>query len=717
MISVKLPSGRVVQIDTDDPKQAAAAARKFVASNAYESARLNSHGIAGQVGAGLQTAIRAVPGASELEAAIPAAMGRGGADFGSAWKHARDQQQGWVDEFKAEHPVLSNLVTGTANAAPIAAAILTGGASEAPEAAAAGEKGIAGLLKPIVARTARRAVAGGAAGAVMGASQPGSISDRLHSANTGAAVGGVVGAVAPPIITGSMNLGGNVARSTASAVGRVANKMTGGALLDANATASSRLVEALKADGATPDALKAALNGFLKNGATDPTLIDVASRLPSGGQNTLALVRGAATKGTGRGIAATYADQTAADLQDKAIAATRKLTPEARSATTVRDAATEARRVGADAEYRAPYPVPVDAAPVLPAMEGNAGRTAINAAHGDADTLRLGDQMAELDKLRKVAGPEETPVARIGGDTLPDSPSLTAKIKDALGTGDGQVPVSLGTLDRVKIALNDAGQAAAKGGQNSRAAGFFQRAAEIDDHLAAQNPEYAAARDNYARRSAGIEAIDHGATGLHATPDDYAATLEDLKAKAADPNAAEEVNPAEAGAQVGYRQSITDALGAPTEGATGSLNRVSTATNQKRNLAATFGPEGAEAYQAGLRDLTEQLRNARFVNPNTGSATAGRLADLGLVEPGDIAMPHLSAPRIALRLINKIIRNGATLTDEERGLITRMGVTPANLDQIDLSDTTKMLPPQMLEDMRAYVAGAGSQPRNRETTP
>jgi hypothetical protein len=352
----------------------------------------------------------------------------------------------------------------------------------------------------------------------------------------------------------------------------------------------------------------------------------------------------------------------------------------------------------------------VDAGPVLPALEGDAGRVGINGAYKDADALRLSDQMDELGKLRAAAGPEEAPVARIGGDVLPASPKLSAALKDALGWDDGQVPVSIGTLDRIKIALNDAGQAAARAGENSRAAGYFQRAGEIDDHLASNNGDYAAARDNYARASAGIDALDHGATGVNATPDEFAATLEDLRAKGAqglDDGLAEASRRAvQDMAGVGYRGAITDRIGSPPEGATGVLNRLATSTNQGRNLSEVFDPETAQAYRDGLQDLIDQMNNARFISPNGGSQTAGRLADLGLVEPADITVPHLTPTRVLLGAVNKI-RNGAALTDSEKKLIAQMGTTPASLDELPHVDVTKLIPSQLLQDMQAYIAGAG----------
>jgi hypothetical protein len=719
MIRVQLPSGKIVPVDTDDPKVAEATARHYVAGNAYESAHASiaAHPVTGGVNGGLETIYRGIPGLSEIQAGLGAAMDTAAQhpdiahiapSLADNFKRQRSNQQAQVDSFQSNHPTASNLTKGVTMAAPVAAAIMSGGATAAPElaeAAPAVERGVAGLLKraqPVAMRAARRATVGGATGAVMGASQPGDLSDRLAGADTGAAVGATVGAVVPPALSGAAKVAGKVASGVGKTVVRAANNvasLSGNEFLDPMRTASQRLVESLKADGATPDLIKTALNGFLKNGATDPSLIDVASRLPSGGQNTLALVRGSAMAPGARGVATTYNDSVVGNLQDKALAATRGLTADARPASVVKDAATEARNSTADSEYGAIRAAPVDAAPILPALEGNAGRNALAGAYKGADARRLPDQMSEIDRLRSAAGPETVEPVSIAGQELPQSPALADKIKAAMGAPDDTVPVSLGTLHRTKVALEEAGRAAAKADANSVAGGLFSRAQEIDNHLAGSNPDYAAARDNYAKASAGIDAIDHGATGLDGAPDEYASGLSDLTAKGGQ----------EAGdsAGIGYRQRLTDAIGHPAEGSTGVLNRIATATDQTRNLGATFGPDVAAEYQGGMKDLVDQTRNARFIDPNTGSGTAGRAVDAGLVEPGALAMPKISGFHIVMHALNRI-NQGATLTDGERQAITKIGTTiasPQSLDTIDLSPDAKALAPKYLEDMRSYIAG------------
>lgn len=724
MITVQLPSGRKVNIQTNDPQVAAAAARKFVASDPYESHRAYGakHPIASTIQGGVQTLEDSIPFLSDAHALFNSKVDMltapssnkklNATNIAGDMRVARDKafqrqqaiQQAYADSFKQDHPVISSLTKGVGLAAPVGAALLTGGASALPEVAAEAPAA-SSLLKGLV----QRGTAGAMAGYAYGAGQPRlNPQDRLNSANTGAAIGGTVGAIVPPAAGWLAKKAGDVGQSVANTVVRATNKAAGGSLLDATKVASQRLVAALKADGATPNIIKAALNSFMKNGATDPTLLDIASRLPSGGANTMSLVRAASMRGTAKGIATDYADQIAADLQGKAIAHTRQLTPSTMSAPVAKDAAIAARDKAATEQYRAPYQTPMDARPVVPAMEGDAGRVGINSAYKDADALRLQAQMDELQKLRNAAKPVETPQASIGGAQF-NAPGLEEKIRKALGIDQNQpVPVTLGTLDRVKIALNDAGQTALKSGDNSRAAGFFQRAQEIDDHLAKTNPEYAAARNNYASASAGIDALGHGGTGLTAHPEDFAAGLADLIKRGGDQS-----NVVPMG-QIGYRQALTDAIGAPTEAATGTLNRTATSTNQRLNLETMFGPDKAQTYRAGLTDLTDQLANARHINPNTGSATAGRLADLGLVEPGSMSPPRLSLPHLILGALDKV-RRGATLTDAEREAITRIATTHPEIDKMDFTDALKALPSQQWNYAQGQVAGTvGGQRDNNQ---
>ncbi len=98
----------------------------------------------GAVGAGAETFLRSVPFATEAQAGLNAGVTTAAnafsgqpANFGQAWTQQRQSQQGQVDQFRADHPILAPLITGTGYGAQAAAAMASGGASEIPAASAA----------------------------------------------------------------------------------------------------------------------------------------------------------------------------------------------------------------------------------------------------------------------------------------------------------------------------------------------------------------------------------------------------------------------------------------------------------------------------------------------------------------------------------------------------------------------------------------------------
>lgn len=122
-------------------------------------------------------------------------------------------------------------------------------------------------------------------------------------------------------------------------------------------------------------------------------------------------------------------------------------------------------------------------------------------------------------------------------------------------------------------------------------------------------------------------------------------------------------------AQVGAVREIEDQIGRPREGATGLLNRLSTATNTGRNLEELFGPEEAARYQRAIELEVERVNNARFISPNDGSQSAPRLMDDALAE-----IPPMSKLGLIRAVLDKL-RRGATLTDAEREALLQFGTS------------------------------------------
>jgi hypothetical protein len=231
--------------------------------------------------------------------------------------------------------------------------------------------------------------------------------------------------------------------------------------------------------------------------------------------------------------------------------------------------------------------------------------------------------------------------------------------------------VRLGTLDHIKQSLNTMGQDAAARGDNRLAAGLFQRATEIDDHLADISPDYATARDNFHQGSNRVEGVKLGRTGLTASPDDFAAQMRDLQGRVN----GQGPSPAQLDAGVGYRQEMTDALAHQPAGAVGVLKRIGTAEDQTANLATTYGADRAAQFQSGVNNLRRQVANSRFIDPSTGSQSAGRLSDA--IDLQDVSPPKLSPMGAIFDIVNKV-RRGATLTDEERQALLTMGTQKAS---------------------------------------
>ena len=588
-----------------------------------------SFGFLDELGGGLAAAKTAAQNALARTGVVKPA-GYGASD---AYHATVDADRARMAQFHQAHPVIDT-------AAQVGGALLAPGVGLGGRAVARGT----GLLAPLAENTlARSALVGGAIGAAQGAGNAqGGVGSRLKGAATGGALGAATGAAVPlagATISGAVK---GVAAPVVTTVARAANKASGGKLLDPAQTAIQRLTSAMMKDGATPDAIRAAQGDWLKAGGVTPSTMDLATKLPNGGQHTMALLRGAAMQGAGRGVAVGYGDKVAADLQDAAIARTRALTPDTRPAAQVVDDLTAQRAAKAEADYAGPYATPIKITPeVANAVADAPGQRAVKAAMQTA-TVRQ-----DYPQVKQLANLQGLDVSDIDGFT----PEAMARVRAA--SVDQAEPITAGALDRVRIEMANMGKAANETARTrAQAGGFFDRAGQLDAALEGV-PELQPARAAYKDDSGRIDAVDAGQGVLNATPDDFSASFDPAHA----PQAA-----------IGARQALTDAIGRPAEGATGVLNRISTATNTGRNLASAFGDDAAGDYQQSIGQMVDQMGNARFLNPNTGSQTAGRLADEGMVE--HIPLTHHG---MIAAVINKL-RSGATLTDGEREHLVGLGV-------------------------------------------
>jgi hypothetical protein len=637
MISVKLPDGRTINVDTNDPKKAAEAGRRYIALG---DARKRAATTPGQVravsrGATLNLSSLLDAGSAAAETAVGNAVkGFQGKkpSYGprEAFDAVRTAEGEAARQFSAAHPA-QDLGLGLTGGL-----LMPGGSALARFIGPA--KGLIGTAKAV----GKGAAVGGALGAVAGGAgaDPGGV---RSGAIRGAQAGALVGGAAPAAVKVAGRAVNNPATRT---VARAANRVTGGRLLNAQSEAAARMREALTKDGLDAPKIRTAMNEWLKTGASSPVLMDMA------GENTRALIRGAAMKpGPARAAAVQYGNQVAADLQPEVIRRTRQLTPDRRPAQQVVDDLTEQRGTMADTDYPAAYATPVQPTEeTMLALEGAPGRAAMQRARSAAEAQMRPERMAEIDRL-------------MSGEDVPE--------------------LSAGTLDRIRIAMGERAQQAARRGANDMRSGLVRRTGMIDDSLDAVD-ELQPARDAYRSMSGQIEGVDQGGTILNELPDEFAAMF-----------------PREMGpprniqtGQIGAARAIEGAVGRPKGDATGLLNRLTSSTNARRNLETLWGPDEAARYQDAIGNEVDRVNNARFINPNVGSQTAGRLADETLVE-----MPPMSKTGMLLGAV-RAIQRGATLTDAEREQIVKLGLSGN-------------LPPQaqsLLKVLSPYLGGAVAVP-------
>lgn len=615
------------------PAQAAAyeeANRRGIVQDKFVTGKSTAKGALGTLSAIASTVNEAVPGLDEAAAGVDAVRRtvRGEGNLGESWKAARDFQSGQQSGLREKRPVTSALSTGAGYVIQALPALLSGGATVAPQASTA--TNILSRAGAVGAKVARNATIGASYAAGNALAGRGDLQDRVSEADASIPMGAVVGAAVPAAIgavRGASKVASAVTAPARRAAVRSANNLAtkaGAGFLDPQSEAFKRLGEALRADKFTPEEIQAIQSDWLRVGGPPPAFMDLVAK-GGRGQRTMALVRGAGVSGGGRNVASEYGNRVAVDLQDNAIARTRAMTPDQRPAEEVAADLRKSRSKLANEQYAGPYATPVEVTKdVADVLSDPPGRAALRQARADALERRDASQVAEIDALMSDQPPKQ---------------------------------VSAATLDRVQIALRERGDRLAMGGNASRAAGTGARRTVVNQALD-NVPALAEARSAYKGATRQIEGVEKvGPSVLSETPDAYTANVSRLGEEA------------RGSVGVGAARTLEDAIGRPAEGATGVLNRIGTATNTGRNLATTFGEKPAADYRQSINQMRDQLNNARFINPNTGSQAAGRLADETLVE---------NIPTGKTGLIMAVVRkiqNGATLTDAEREAIVKLATS------------------------------------------
>jgi hypothetical protein len=425
-ITVQLPDKRYVTVPTNDPQLAAKAARRFLARESLAKNAPNT--FADKQNAFDQFTNRAAAGAtfglSDLVPAATEALVTGAKNLvtpgpasytaGDAYAVQRQLDKDRADAFAKAHPVaaLSGGLLGGLGApgAKQIGGFVAKGIGE--EAAAKAPGFLRGLLSSEAVPTAalRSVVPGAATGGVMGATEaaPG---QEVSGAKKGAILGGLVApavTVAAPAVAGAVKPVWNTGKTLL----RGAGNLTGLRTVDPAVSGEAELIKALRADGATQKQMLDARAGWRKNGVSNPSLVDLATKLPSGGPNTLRLLTGAALKGGGRGVAAQHAEDVATALPENAQDLLGRLQPGGKTARQAESQITGEKRAQAAQLYPEAHQTPVNqymTPDARTALADDHGVAAINQAIDAATADRDYESAARLKALLPNAPKPQAP--------------------------------------------------------------------------------------------------------------------------------------------------------------------------------------------------------------------------------------------------------------------------------------------------------------------
>lgn len=522
------------------------------------------------------------------------------------------------------------------------------------------------------------AITGGLYGAGYGAgTSEGGFAERLPEAVTGGIVGGVtggaVGAAAPYVARGLGSIGDAV-----SPVTEGLRRILPGGRPDAPVVAARRLTDQFRRQRDTPDVQ--AMIAERRAAGLEPSVIDI------GGQNLRATVRAAASgEGPGRELATQYAEGVRASATPRAIERARSLTGDNRDSIQVARDLTQARRTEAQTLYGDAYNQEIIVPDVvLTALRGPEGGMAIQQA-------------------RRIAALER------------DEAALTALDNLAIADLD-QNPVATGkALDYVRQAYADMAQ----GAEGNLGAALNGRVNEIEQGLN-MIPELRTARTAYRSASEQIDAVGGVPNSLGrqqlGRPDRAPMNALNTDASRYGQYVEGLSDPAQAANQVYQRDQIVRQLGQARDGAVGPMNALSAGAGLPagpnapivaRNLEATFPGQG-QRFQQDIRLNREQVSNANFIDPNTGSPTASRLADQAAEGAQAVANVATGGKAAVVRLAidNAIRRIG--LNEAERQAIVELGIGSADdLERIvQLADASRRANRPPPREVRAWVVNA-----------
>ena len=709
-IPIRLPSGRVITVKTDDPQAAARTARLIAAREAITAARpAPTSGFSDRAAAGATLGLADVEPAA-LTAGVTGlknlAMQAAGKtpDFGmaDAYSARRSLDKQAADKYTADHPGLSFTggllgglaVPGASKIGDFVAGKLGGGATGF----------LGGLMtrKALPAVVARGAAVGGGLGAVSGAAEakPG---EEVQGAEQGGLLGGLFGGGLPA--AAGLGARGAVmakdfANSTVGTLAQGAMNLSGLQRSDVGQVATKQLLDALRAAKATPDQMRQILKDWQATGASAPSLLDLASKLPGGGGPVRRLIMGASLGDSGVGPAGQYAEKVATALPENADALVRSLTPNKATAAQAAQTLKGTQRGLAETTYKTPYEQPVEMTPqITDALADSHGVAAIKQAVNEATANRDYGRADRLNAfLKSSAGDNELPTFfHADGTPIQLTPFVMNALKARMPQAAEEVGLQAGDLDRVQIAFGKRA-ATQQSGEAGTARGLFQRQRDINDALD-QVPGLSDARATYKGYQGRRDALDLGGEGLTSPSDDYLASLDEKIGMATSPDNPHPVSADDikGDAGVGYRQAATNAINAPAAGASGAINKLATSPAQTAIQNGTFDPDVAARVREGLNNEMLRLANARRNNPGFGSGSIDRAVSLA-----DQPKIPTSPTGAAVMAIAKL-HAGAALTADERAAIVDAGL--ATTDPSGLID-------QMHEDIHPIMDTIDEWARN-----
>lgn len=522
------------------------------------------------------------------------------------------------------------------------------------------------------------AITGGLYGAGYGAgTAEGGFAERLPGAVTGGVVGGVtggaVGAAAPYVARGLGSIGDAV-----SPVTEGLRRILPGNRPEPQVVAARRLTDQFRRQRDTPD-IQAAI-AERRAAGLEPSIVDV------GGENLRATVRAAASgEGPGRELATQYAEGVRASSTPRAIERARSLTGDNRDSIQVARDLTKARGAEADTLYGDAYNQVIDAPEeVIRNLRGPEGASAI----AEARTLAvLENDEAAVRALDALAVAD-----------LDQRPEVTGK-----------------ALEYVRAAYADA----AANVEGRLATAYQGRADALDSALDAI-PQLRQARQAYSLASRQIDAVggvpDRMGVQRLGRPERRPQSLLTTDSPRYGEYAGNMPPEVQAANQVYQRDQIVNRLGRGPEGGVRALNDLSAGAGLPagpnapivaRNLEATFPGQG-QRFQQDIRLNREQVSNANFIDPNTGSPTASRLADQAAEGAQAVANVATGGKAAVVRLAidNAIRRIG--LNEAERQAIVELGIGSADdLERIvQLADASRRANRPPPREVRAWVVNA-----------